>query len=260
MSDVLDEALRTAGSDLHLDTPLADVLGRGVRIRRRRRVLSLAGAGAVLAAAGGAVALALPPGAGTMPAAEAGWGPQLVNLSGPDLSGADKTCRPALEGIDQEGGPASPVSGPLTLLAGDARGTTSVLVYRDADLVHTCSITHFPEGDGLFLMAGEEWDSAEPGEHFVVLTGGGLRRIRPEDIGSEVYLDDPIDDGVTVLRVTDDVERLVLHIAGHDVEARVADGLAVAWFPAGTTDRDSLAATATAYAADGQELESGPIR
>ena len=72
-------------------------------------------------------------------------------------------------------------------------------------------------------------------------------------------IDDPITDGVKILRVSDDVARLVLHIAGQDVEARVGDGLAVSWVPDGTLRGEIEHSTVTAYAADGSELETGPL-
>jgi hypothetical protein len=57
MSTDLEEALRTTGSDLTLQLPVADVLARGARIRRRRNRGRIAGAAAVLALCGVATVL-----------------------------------------------------------------------------------------------------------------------------------------------------------------------------------------------------------
>jgi hypothetical protein len=55
------------------------------------------------------------------------------------------------------------------------------------------------------------------------------------------------------------VTRFVAHVGDQDVEARIGAGLAVFWVPDGVTFSDYNDATATAYAVDGTELDSGTL-
>ena len=249
MSD-LDLALREAGSGLHLHVPLDDVVARGARIRRRRQRLRIAAAGTALAAVAGVATLVLPPSASPIPAAEAGWGRAMLNLSDAQLANADAECRSALQGMEPQ------VPAGLAPLAADSRGGTTVLIYRFDGLVNTCSLWM---GRGSFLSAGQAWDQVPEGHHFAYLIGGGATPPAPRMQGWRDHMEDPITDGIEVLRVGEDVSRLVLHVAGQDIEATVDDGMAVSWLPDGALTRDELLATVTAYDADGDELESGPL-
>jgi len=252
MTTDLDLTLREAGSDLHLATPLADVLSRGDRIRRRGQLVRIIGAGTVLTATAGVVMLALPPGTTPIPAAEAGWGPAMVNRSGAGVADADARCQSHLKGMAPE------LPADVAPLAADSRGGTAVLVYRVGDIVNTCSLSTHPEGGAAFLSTGMAWQLPEA-HHIGHLTAGGASPSHtPQEI-LDGQTDDPVTDGVEVLRVSDEVAKVVLHVAGHHLEARVGDGLAVSWVPDGTLRSELEAATATAYAADGSELETRPL-
>lgn len=254
MTTDLDEALRTAGADLHLDRPVHAVLARGRRLRRRRHAFGI-GAGAVaLVAAGGLVSVALPSGSSPLPTAQAGWGPRMVNLSESDVVEADAHCRSGLDGM-KPGLPAG-----LAPLAADTRGGTTVLVYQFDDLADTCAIgTDDGQPGSTFLSSGFPWNELiPPGHHYHPLTSGGTRPAFPlSELRDGQSPDLPVTDGIEVLRVSDDVSRLVLHVAGQDFEARVGDGIAVSWVPQGIHDSDILAATVTAYDTEDNELESG---
>ena len=253
MSD-LDLALREAGSDLRLHTPLADVVTRGARLRRRRRGVRLGVGAVVLVAVGGVVSVALPSGSSPLPTAVAGWGPRLVNLSDTQLADADADCREMFQQTEVDVPGAAPVLPyDVAPLAADTRGDTTVLVYRFGGVVNACSLS---KGQA-FGMAGAPWDMILPGHHVHYLTGGGTRPpVTPSELRASEPPDLPVTDGMEVVRVSDDVARPVLHVAGQDFEARVGDGIAVSWVPQGVHDSDLLAATVTAYDADGGELES----
>ncbi len=109
------------------------------------------------------------------------------------------------------------------------------------------------------LTTGLPWAlSLEGGVHFEYLTSGGSypRASSTTELGA--IQQGTLTDGITVLRVSDDVARIVAHVGDSDVEARVADGLAVYWTPEVTAPA-LFSTTITAYAADGSELETGPL-
>ena len=94
-----------------------------------------------------------------------------------------------------------------------------------------------------------DWHPLPAGQHFGsygFTFGSGLRG-------------EPTPDAPGAFLITDDVARLVFHIAGQDVEARVGEGLAVVWLPAGVRQRDVTESSATAYAEDGTEIDSGSL-
>ncbi len=89
--NTLEEALRDSAADLALDRPLTDVIARGDRIRRgRQRRLALGGVAAAVVGAT-ALSIALPQQSSPLlPAANAAWGPELVNMPADDLAAAGR--------------------------------------------------------------------------------------------------------------------------------------------------------------------------
>jgi hypothetical protein len=256
MTTDLDDALRTAGQELHLDRELSAVLSRGDRLRRRRRRVRLGVAGlAVAVVAGGAAVTLTRPHDDSVPVAtdDSAWGAHMVNLTGDDLTEADGVCR---TWGDESGTPYLPAT--ARLVAGDSRGGVSALLYRYGDEFASCSVIspgpgEHASGGGSF---GSHWRPLPGGTHFEDLGGvASVDHVPTTPGGPGGHLSDAVD----AIRVSDDVARLVVHVAGQDIETRVGDGLAVCWLPDGILQSDYDAATATAYAADGTELDSGTL-
>jgi hypothetical protein len=248
MTTDLDEALRTAGADLHFDRPVDVVMARGNRLRRHRRE-RLGAAAVALVAAGGVVSLVLPSGSSPLPKAEAGWGASMVNLSGDDLAMADAACR------------SSAIPTDARIVAADTRDGMSALLYRYDQQFGYCSTFAGDDGKplGTGASTGHEWRPLDAGTYVEDLGAVSEVDLSHTHPGSD-DLDGPMRHAVGSARVADEVARLVVRVADQDIEARVGNGLAVYWLPDGILQSAYTAATFTAYAADGSAVDSGLLR
>ena len=249
MTTDLEGALRSTGADLHLSRPVTDVLARGDRLRQRRYAFRTGTAALCLAVAGGAAWVAAPSDSSSTTVTDPATttpgvvtAPALVNLTPDQLAAADTACRSMARG-----GPFPATIDPAMT---DTSNGTSVLFYRDADHYALCTLQRGQDGKEHPVSSNVgDWHPLPAGQHFGsygFTFGSGLRG-------------EPSPDAPGAFLVADDVARLVFHIAGQDVEARIGEGLAVVWLPAGVRQRDVTEASATAYAEDGTEVDSGSL-
>lgn len=258
MTTDLEETLRTAGADLHLDRPVSGVLARGDRLRHRRNGLRVGAAALCLAAAGGVAWLAVPSGSpsttvkddvATDPSSSAA-GPSptpaaepLAGLTPDAFAAADSVCRNLASFKDMA---------PDTVAAAtDTSDGTSVLFYQDADHVAVCTVQAGKDGKPHPVSLNISGRDPLPAGHafgtYGFVYGSGTRG-------------GPIPDAPGAFLISDYVARLVLHFDGQDFEARVGPNVAVVWLPAGSNPNHvALDAIVTAYAADGTELDSGEL-
>ncbi len=265
-----EETLRAAGADLHLTRPVSGVLARGNRLRRRRYAVRAGGATLCLAVAGGGVWLGAPHGSSSTmvtddvnadptftPSSPTGPSPTpsptsspsrptppgggpLVNLAAEELVAADSKCRAMVRD--------KPIPAGIDPATTDTTGRTSVLYYRDASHYAVCIVSKGSDGQ-LFPVYSDAGGNSAP------LPAGWSFG----SLGGAFGTGSPMPDVPVMFSVSADVARLVLHAAGQDIEARVGPRLAVAWLPRDIPADDVAHASATAYAADGTELDSGRL-
>jgi hypothetical protein len=241
---MLEEALRDSAGDLALDLPLTDVIARGDRIRRgRQRRLALCGLAAAVVGAT-ALSIALPQQSSPLlPAANAAWGPELVNMPADDLAEAGDVCRSALDG------PGWRIPSGTQPLAAEARDSVAILYFRHGGMAGDCRMVL---RDGAYVVSGASsgrWDELPAGTH-VELASMGYSQDR---------LNAPVRDVAGALQVSDDVASVEIDAGGDIRDATVADGVAMFWLSDGFTMEEVDALTVTAYAADGTVLSAGPL-
>ena len=242
--NTLEEALRDSAADLALDRPLTDVIARGDRIRRsRQRRLALGGVAAAVVGAT-ALSIALPQQSSPLlPAANAAWGPELVNMPADDLAAAGDVCRRQLDGPDWR------IPSGTQPLAAEARDSVAILYFRHGGMAGDCRMAL---RDGAYAVSGASsgrWDELPAGTH-VELASMGYGQDR---------LNGPVRDVAGALHVSDDVASLEIDAGGDIREATVADGVAMFWLSDGFTMEEVEAMTVTAYAADGTVLTAQPL-
>jgi len=242
--NTLEDALRGSAADLSLDRPVGDVMARGDRLRRRRARRFAAGGVAAAAVAASALSLTLPSSTTPLvPAANAAWGPALVNLPADDLEQADQECRRILRDMGWQ------IPAGIKPLAADARGDVALLFYRFDGRTGDCSLER---RDGELSSSGAaagRWEELTAGTHVeLIFMSYATGR-----------LDGPVRNAAGGIRVSDAVDRLELEYAGETVEATVDSGVAMFWLPDGMTQQDLDALTITAYDAAGEVLVDGEL-
>lgn len=234
MTTDLEQALRASGNDLVLDRPVADVLDRGHQLRRRRSRRMTVGAVAATFVGVSALSMTLPQEASPIPAADAAWGPALVNLADDDLAAAERACR-AMARDDR------PIPEDVQPRAADSRGGVTMLVYRDEDYSGACMLDERDDG---YRPRAHSWGDAAglpTGVHIELIALGFATR-------SETG---PTHSTAGAVEVSESVARVEIAVGGQTVAARVDEGVAMFWLPDGLSQGDVDSAVATAYDAEG---------
>ncbi|WP_134765984.1 hypothetical protein [Nocardioides sp. 1609] len=265
MSTELERALRNAATDLTLDTPAADVLARGDRLRRsRRRGLALGASGVVAAAAtvtavvGGQSrdrepADAVDPVDTGRPSTiqVAAWTGPDTNLSGDQLADVGATCAASDGGPGGLTEPGWRLPGSIPPRAAELRDDVVLAYYGQRRDYATCVLQTTAAGGLQVVARSAGVEKALPaGRHVELVTSGAGD---PGPLGgnlARIY---------AVVRTSPDVTRLELTAAGRTYSS-TADGLGFFWLPDGElTEADLAGATVTALDADGAVLHrSGP--
>jgi hypothetical protein len=254
MTTELEEALLSAGADLHLGRPAADVIDRGRRLRRNRRMAWSGVAGAVLVVTSGAAVMAAgpsghppvaadptPSATGSASTPPASPSPTSAPSADKDLGSAELICRPTLPGMG--------VPRDQAPLAGGSRDGLSIVLYHYQDRSAVCTAKRL--ADGRVEPTGGQatvWHPLLPGQSF-----------RPVALMTAPLSGNRTVDGMAIFLVRADVARLVLHMDGADVDAEVHDGVAVLWLPDDLKTATYAYATATTYDAEGNVLEDRPV-
>lgn len=240
----LRSELEARTAHLHLDRPVAAVVARGDRIRRRRRTAVLGGVAAVGAVGALAASALTPPGSSPLapPAAYAAWGPAMVNLDRATAAEVATTCGADLDDFGFDVAAA-------TAVAADSRGGDTVAVYRGERRFGVCALAG-PAGElrPRSAVVGR-LAPLRPGTHVALMTS----------TFAQDTLDAPVDDGVGALQVSPRVDRVEVEVAGDTFEAAVGNGVAMFWLPDGLAQADVDAARATAYDGAGEVLSATPL-
>lgn len=244
MTTDLHQKLRDSGADLTLDVPVTDIVGRGDRLRRRRH--RTVAAGGVAAVVVGATALSVTLSQETsplLPQANAAWGPELVNLPASELTTIAGTCREAL------GDAGWRLPADVAPFAADERGGVAMVYFQHAGQLGDCWLVqdggaYAPRSTGV-----AELEELPPGFHvdFAALSY------------SSGTVAGPASDGAGAVRVSDQVDRLEVEVAGVTREAMVAGGVALFWLPDGISQQQTDDLAVTAYDAEGTVLVTGVL-
>ncbi|WP_244930923.1 hypothetical protein [Nocardioides sp. W7] len=242
-STELQDQLAAGTAHLTMDRPAAAIVARGDRIRRRRRTSALGGVAAVGVVGAVVASVLMPPGSTPLaPSAYAAWGPAMVNLEPGLATVVGRVCGSELRDFGFEVATATPV-------AADRRDGDTVAVYLGEEHYGICALRG--EADRLqprSAVTGRLKDLRD-GTHADLVTW----------TFSHATLDSPARDGVGVLQVSPQVDRVSVEVAGESFDAAVGGGFAMFWLPDGLTEAEVDAARATAYAADGEVLSDTPL-
>jgi hypothetical protein len=257
MTTELEQALRRSADELSLDTPAADVLARGDRLRReRRRGLALGASGLVALTAVGVAFLG---GAGDdrgpadatgtkgAPALRvASWSGPSTNLSAEQLADVQDACAAQARGLVDEGGSAEAgwlLAGATPPIAAELRDDLVLAYYRQGRDYQTCALRATEAGGFQVSAQSAGAERVMPADRPVALVTSGASDPGPRGGPlSQVYF---------VVRTAPEVASVELTVAGVTYDS-AADGLGLFWLPDGELTEAQLdRATVTARDADG---------
>ncbi|PFG18724.1 hypothetical protein [Serinibacter salmoneus] len=207
--------------------------------RTRRRRWSLAGLGLAAAVTG---AVVLWPSGPTAPVAHAGWVPDPAPVAASDLSAwAEYACAAdrSQDGIDRGGAthPDPPRVDDLQPVAAEQRGEAVLVLSAGSEAWSTC------------LTAESGWGGMRATTRLTDLdTGETIGNWHLSQATHHAAAGQPgfaWDAVVFGAQVADDVERVVLTLgSGFEVDATVAEGFALAWWPQEGSGAESVDAVA----------------
>lgn len=207
----------------------------GLRRTSRRR-WSLAGLGLAAALTG---AIVLWPSGPMAPVAHAGWVPEPTPVAASDISAwAEYACvvDSSQDGIDRGGvtHPNPPRQDDLQPVAAEQRGEAVLVLSAGSEAWTTCLTAESGWGGGRLTTRLSELDAGEA----VGNANLGQATLHPA-AGQPGFAWDA---RVFGAQVADDVERVVLTLgSGFEVEATVAGGFALAWWPQEGSGSDAVA-------------------
>ncbi len=268
MSEALEAELRAAFAERAHDVS-AQAVDRLRRIDYRPRSRTLRprvafGAGAALAATGGAVVALVGLGAGASPAF-AGWSATPTAPASGETTGALQQCTSQLAGMQASGLPTGGWQPVLT----DTRGPFTAMILSSGGASATCftgpSVTTVNENDtqGIQGSASEHVSagsatSASPSSVSVLGLGGSTTA--PISRGSQSHLTTSGGQPYTFVQgqVGADVTGVKLLLSdATDVQATVADGSFVAWWPGSANATSAQIASASGVTT--QQLTFTPL-
>jgi hypothetical protein len=268
MSETLEAELRAAFAERAHDVP-AQAVDRLRRIDYRPRSRTLrprvaVGAGAALAATGGAVVALVGLGAGASPAF-AGWSATPTAPTSGETSGALQQCTAQLAGMQASGLPTGgwqPVltdtRGPFTAMVLSSDGTSATCFTGPSFTTVNESDAQGAEGSASQRLSAGSATASSPAS--VSVLGLGSSTTGPISRATQSHLTTNTGQPYTFVQgqVSTDVTSVKLLLSdGTNVEATVAEGSFVAWWP-GNTDATS-AQIATPSGVTTQQLTFTPL-
>lgn len=262
MNTQLEQNLRSTAAGLTLETPVAEVLTRGSRIRRhRRRAVGAGVTGALAVTAFGVTALAGPqPSQGPIGAVgparsdafqTVSWSSPTTNLTDEQLVAVQKTCGASAREAAQTGGLTERgwgLPGTISPVAAELRDGTVLTYFRQGRDYATCEL-ELTEA-GRFRTVGQTAgiEKAAPTDGQVALVTMGAAD--PGPMGGK------LSDVFAVAQTSSDVARVEIVIAGERYTSPVnADDLVFFWFADDQfTQADLDQATITSLDTDGNVL------
>ncbi|HTW14750.1 MAG TPA: hypothetical protein VMF51_06450 [Nocardioides sp.] len=247
--DDLHDRLAAGTAHLTMRRPAGEVLGRGNRLRRRRRVTALGSIAALGAVGAIGLATILPPGSAPLTPTTsyaAGWGPELVNLDPEVADDVLRDCSSSVRGAWDDITTAT-LPSPV---AGQSRARHTIVVYDLGEEVVNCWWSP-PRASG----AGAEHPTGLARERWHLPAGRHLRHaFMTRDDGPQ----GPVFEIAGMIEISPSVDRVTIEAGGTTYEAAVTDRVAMFWLPEGVTLSRSEyeAATVTAYDEDGEVLDT----
>ena len=253
MTQPVEAQLRTALADLHLTTPLDDILWRGRQIRRQRRLPAYA---LLLTALIATAVVTADLGRGSGQTAFAGWRSKPALLHGAKAATAERLCRQAVGTPDNLGSPYLHADVPARLIEG--RGPYAFAVLTDNVTAADCFMFIQPTGgtqimarqaaavahrsrlaNGRAMLAVEDIQILAPS--FVHTSSPGHERTSPAGKAAAVW--GWASHGVASIRILTD---------GQEIDASMHSGVFAAWWP--ISGKRLPAMTIQAYSAGGKKL------
>lgn len=230
MSSDIEQSLRGTADSMTMDRPLAEVLERGDRLRRRRaatRVLAGAATGALVVAGVGVGLTTLVDraagdtsiGPADSPGAQApsNWSGGRTDLSDNELSEVRAECLTGearlLTRTPEESDP----------IAVEQRGDNVAAQYVHDGTSTTCILKRSDDGGLRLVGVSDSADEAPPGGDAAIVESGGGNQ------GPLIWVTG---------RVSDEVSRVTITVAGETFDGGVVEGRALFWLPDGTPWND----------------------
>jgi hypothetical protein len=261
--DDLHDRLAAGTAHLTMHRPAGEVLGRGNRLRRRRRVTALGSVAALGAVGAIGLATILPPGSAPLTPTTsyaAGWGPELVNL---DPEVADDVLRDCSSSVRRTWDDITTATLPAPA-AGQSRARHTIVVYDLGEEVVSCWWSPHPPRAS--VADAEHWSGLSR-QRWHLPNGRHLRHaFMTRSDGPQ----GPVFEIAGMIEISPSVDRVTVEAGGTTYEAAVSGRVAMFWLPEDVTlsQAEYEAATVTAYDEDGEvldvidihrQLESPPI-
>ena len=233
MDDVqLHSRIAADFAELTLDRPVAGIISRGRRQRRRRQRLPLLG----VLTLGAIAAMVTVQSSANHGQAFAAWTSHAQTTDSRTATAINRSCRDSA---------STPAALPLRVL--DRRGDFALSIYTDGQSITVCN--RFRGDAEQFFTQGS---STEPGpvtqaktlalSHPVAFEGSGTTFLRNEGSASSAY--GWIGPAVTTV---------VIDSGGYTTTATLSDGLFSAWWP-GNANGTTTTVSCTAYDSNGQVI------